>query len=104
MMTAGHDAPIPPRNLNMTNAGKFGASAHASMKVVKNAKAQRLTCFLPYCSVMGPKNGPTQYPTIQIEVGSTRRYGDVMPNSRPKNSAALDDNPLAVAEFMTPRP
>jgi hypothetical protein len=102
--TIGQAAPIPQKNLKTANAGKFGASALAMVQMAKNAKANIMTYFLPYCSDMGPKKmGPTTYPRRKRDVGRMRRALEEMPKSRPKNSEEFEARPLDTVEFMTQR-
>ena len=50
----GELANAPHRNRKTSNAGQFGASAHARVQMVNMEKVLMMTIRLPYCSLSGP--------------------------------------------------
>jgi hypothetical protein len=84
----------PVINLNIKRLAKFGATAHAIVKIMKRTNVEVMINFRPYVSDIGPKRrGPRTYPRRYTDSGKIWSVEEVILNSLLMNGIALDGSP-----------
>lgn len=92
----------PATNRNIKRLAKFGATAHAIVKIVNKRNVEVMIGFRPYVSDNGPKRrGPRTYPTRYIDSGKIWAVEEVILNSLLMKGMALDGNPEPRVLFRT---